>query len=341
MKVITAGPSENQFASSPRYQMTEKRIGIIGCGTVTEKSYVPSLKRMEGVKVDYVYDVNDANSRKVADLLSAKVEKPEYIFKNTDFTIVATPPSTHFEIIKLGLSKGARNIVCEKPFLGNVVQARELIANASAVGAKLFVAHFRRCYPSVNLAREISLSGILGNLKEVLVSEGGRFSWVTKSGYVTKDPYGGVLFDTGSHTIDMAIFASGLDLINYDVKVHEVTRDKPEPSHEIKSKLSLKSGSADVEFTLHFSRYGDLANRIKLVFANGMMELSVAFQNKIRLVANNRPMVLCSEENFHHGSDCFIYQYYQMFNSIGSDKFDASRFVTLTSVLEQVSSFTD
>ena len=81
MKVITAGPSENQFASSPRYQMTEKRIGIIGCGTVTEKSYVPSLKRMEGVKVDYVYDVNDANSRKVADLLSAKVEKPDFILK--------------------------------------------------------------------------------------------------------------------------------------------------------------------------------------------------------------------------------------------------------------------
>lgn len=321
--------------------MTEKRIGIIGCGTVTEKSYAPGLGRIDGVRFDYVYDVNNANAVKVAGLLNAKIEKPESIFRNSDFTIVATPPSTHFELIKLGLASGARNIVCEKPFLGSVAQARELIADSAAAGAKLYVAHFRRCYPSVNLAREISLSGILGNLRKIIIAEGGRFSWVTKSGYVTKDPFGGVLFDTGSHTIDMTIFAAGLDIVENVVKVREVTRDKPEPSHEVKSTLSLTSGSNEVECTLHFSRYGDLANRIKLVFEKGSIELSSAFQNKVRLTANGRPIAVCSEENFHHGSDCFIYQYYQMFNSIDSDKFEAGRFVTLTSILEQVSSFTD
>jgi predicted dehydrogenase len=322
-------------------EMTKARIGVIGCGTVTTKFYVPSLRRMEGVHVEYVYDVNEENSKAVAAALGAKIEKPEFIFRNSDFTIIATPPGTHFQLIKQGLSAGAKNIVCEKPFLGNVGEAAEVIAQAEASGSNLFVAHFRRCFPSVNLAREMSLSDILGSLKSIHIAEGGRFAWETKSGYVTKDPFGGVLFDTGSHTIDMAIFAAGLDSSPLNVEVKSVTRDKPEPSHEIKASLSLASATGVVECKLHFSRYGDLSNRIKLVFERGTLEFSSSFENKIRLTANNRSVVICSEQNFHHMSDCFIYQYYQMFNSIDSQKFEGSRFVTLTSILEQVSSFTD
>lgn len=321
--------------------MNTMRIGIIGCGTVTAASYVPSLKRMEGTEVSYVYDVVEANARGVAQALNAKVEQPDFIFKNSDFTIIATPPSSHYELIRQGLSIGARNIVSEKPFLGNVGQAEELIAMAKDAGAHLYVAHFRRCFPSVNLARQLSLSGILGDLRSIKIAEGGRFAWPTKSGYVTKDPFGGVLFDTGSHTIDMAIFAAGLDIADCKAKVRKVIRDKPEPSHEISAELNLEAGSNSVECGLKFSRFGDLSNRIKLQYEKGTVEFSAAFENKIRMTVNGRSIVMCSEQNFHHMGDCFVYQYYQMFNSIESDKFEASRFLTLTSVLEQVSSFTD
>ncbi|CAN1556580.1 MviM Predicted dehydrogenases and related proteins [Spirosomataceae bacterium] len=316
------------------------KAGIIGCGAVTQKSYISNLPRCGKIVISYLFDTNIEMALKAAKGTDIEAVSLNELKKKSDIIIIATPPSTHFELLKDVLVEG-KMVICEKPFLTNAIEVQEVLEIAKKYNSQLYVAHFRRCFPTLKLANELISTNILGEVKGISIFEGGKFSWHTESGYVFSDKSGGVLYDTGSHSIDMALYVTSLDLQTISkVHINTITRDKVEPSHEIKAalKLELESNKA-VDFNFMLSRYGVLSNKIKIECENGYLEIPIDMKNYIKIGRNDKFTILYTKEKYENLMDCFAIQFDEMLNDDINDKFKAYRFSNLVKILETVRDF--
>jgi predicted dehydrogenase len=313
-----------------------RRLGIVGCGAVVQSLYMKALGFYPEIQLARVNDLNSESAARVAATSGAEPSTVEQIMADCEIVVVATPPATHAKIVEGFLSEG-RTVICEKPFVGRRVDAERLAALADERKSQLFVAHFRRCFPSVRLARALIDSGILGDITAVSAYEGGRFSWQAESGYVYKDPYGGVLFDTGSHTLDMLLYVAGLDSGSVRVATARTVRDCPEPSHDLEAQVCLSREGRDISGHFKFSRVLATANKIRVECENGFVELPVGLANYVRLGGRDgRAVIVYSRESYDDLTDCFALQFKQMFFPDEDRTFSVDRFVNLTEVLEAV-----
>lgn len=316
------------------------KAGIIGCGAVTQKSYISNLPRCGKIVISYLFDTNIEMALKAAKGSDIEVVNLNDLKKKSDIIIIATPPSTHFELLKDVLLEG-KIVICEKPFLTNAFEVIEVLEIAKKYNSQLFVAHFRRCFPTLKLANDLIKTNVLGLVKRISIYEGGKFSWHTESGYVFKEKSGGVLYDTGSHSIDMALYITSLDLQTISkVQVNSIKRDKEEPSHEIKVNLKLDlDTNKSVDFNFMLSRYGVLSNKIKVECENGYLEIPIDMKNYIKIGRNDKFTILYTKEKYENLMDCFAIQFDEMLNDDTNDKFKAYRFSNLVKILEIVRDF--
>lgn len=314
----------------------KKSLGIIGCGAVTQKQYVKVLSMFTDISVDGVFDISTELSTLVADLLGAKVMSKQQLLNECEIIVIATPPSTHYELIKDALQPG-KKVICEKPFVGTIKECDELVALAKERSAELYVAHFRRTFPSVQLAKSIVKSKIMGEVTGIEVYEGGKFSWITKSGYVYKDPFGGVLFDTGSHTIDMALFMANIDTMDINLKVLSIKKDKAEPAHDIAANLQLETKQGDIDLKIKLSRRLLLSNKIRINCQHGFIDVPAAtMSDYIRIGSKTSSTVVYTNTKYADLMDCFAMQFKDMFYDVKDSVYDAKRFINLTKILETI-----
>lgn len=319
--------------------MSERRtVGIVGCGAVIQKNYLKTLALYPDIRVSHVCDLNSSAAEKVALLTGAKVSSLGQIRSECDVVIIATPPSSHANLVEEMIAPG-RTVICEKPFVGKKSEAELLVRLASESNCNLFVAHFRRCFPSVRLARSLIETGVMGAVTGVSAYEGGRFSWEAESGYVYKDPYGGVLFDTGSHTIDMLLHVACLDSSPLEIAVTSVERNCPEPSHDLETRFSLSGvGTDSIKGHLKFSRLLATANKIRVDCEHGFVELPVGMVNYVKLGRQGRrSVVVRAKETYDDLMDCFALQFRQMLYPDLKRTFTADKFINLALILETVS----
>lgn len=83
-----------------------------------------------------------------------------------DFVTVATPNHTHFEIAKAAVEAGF-NVVCDKPMTFDLAQAEALAAAVDKSGVVFAVSHNYTGYPLVRQARQMILSGELGEINAI------------------------------------------------------------------------------------------------------------------------------------------------------------------------------
>ena len=168
--------------------------------------------------------------------------------------------------------------------------------------------------------------------------EGGRFSWQAESGYVYKDPLGGVLFDTGSHTLDMLLYVANLDTGILEVTVAVTERDCPEPSNDLETRVGLSRGGRNISGHFKISRVVATANKIRVDCENGFVELPVGLTNYVRLGSRDgRAVIVHSRETYNDLMECFALQLKRMFYPDAEGTFSAERFINLTTLLESIS----
>ena len=317
--------------------VSRRRLGVIGCGAVVQSIYLKALAYFPEINLARVNDVNPDSAARVALTSGASVSSQQQIMADCEIVVIATPPSSHAELVESFLTDG-RTVICEKPFVGRRDDAERLTRLAVDQGCKLFVAHFRRCFPSVRLARALIGSGILGQVTKLSAFEGGRFSWQAESSYVYKDPYGGVLFDTGSHTLDTLLYAAGFDTGSLEVTAVHTQRDSPEPSNDIDCHLALSRDGREIPGHFKLSRIVATANKIRVECENGFVELPVGLTNYVRLGGREgRAVVVHARESYSDLIDCFALELKEMFFPDDDSAFSAEKFVNLTKVLETVS----
>jgi predicted dehydrogenase len=111
------------------------------------------------------YDIPPARAYgSYQELLAGELKLPAD--QRIDFVTVATPNHTHFPIAKAAVEAGF-NVMCDKPLTLNLAEAEQLAAAVDKSGVVFGVTHNYTGYPLVRQAREMVLSGELGEINAV------------------------------------------------------------------------------------------------------------------------------------------------------------------------------
>jgi predicted dehydrogenase len=172
------------------------RVGLVGCGRIAERGYLPALRRVPGLELAAVADVDPARCAGAAPGAPAFGSAAALLAEAAlDALIVATPAETHLEIARLAAAAGLPALV-EKPPAADVEQARELAALAPAP----WIGFNRRFEPALQRLR----AGLpASRLELTLAFSYERASWGSHAAS------GDVLLDVGPHLLDLARWLGG------------------------------------------------------------------------------------------------------------------------------------
>lgn len=111
------------------------------------------------------YDVcQDRAYASYRDMLATEAKKP--VGERIDFVSVTTPNHTHFEVAKAAVEAGF-HVMCDKPMTFDLAQAEELAKLVDKSNVVFALTHNYTGYPLVRQAREMILSGELGEIQAV------------------------------------------------------------------------------------------------------------------------------------------------------------------------------
>jgi len=187
------------------------KIGIIGCGAVTEILHLPALLERTDILLSAAVDKNLDRANLIAAKSQARAfSSIEDALTEIDAAIVALPHGLHCEAT-VKLLKAGKHVLVEKPMAPTSKECDEMIAASEASGAGLTIGQMRRFCPAVVAAKSFLQQGLIGRIQSFSILEGGVFAWPVASDYLLRKETagGGVLVDTGAHTFDMILWLFG------------------------------------------------------------------------------------------------------------------------------------
>ncbi len=161
-----------------------------------------------------------------------------------DFVSIATPNHMHFPVARAAVEAGF-HCVCDKPMTLTLAEAEELAAIVKRSNVVFAVTHNYTGYPLVRQARQMILSGELGDIQAIratyiqgwlrsrLESEGQKqAAWRTDP---TKSGAAGCFGDIGTHAYNLGRYMTGLlpDSISCNLKIFEPPRPLDDYGHAV------------------------------------------------------------------------------------------------------------
>ena len=187
------------------------RIGIIGCGAVTEHRHLPALAALQ-MRPALLVDTNVARARELAKSSGALHVSDRYEpwIEEIDAAIVALPHHLHAPVA-IDLLRRGIHVLVEKPLAMDRVQCEAVIAAAAESGKVLAVGLMRRFRHGVRWLKSALDAGVFGPITSFDVREGWVYGWpVASSFFVQREASGGgVLADLGAHTLDLLLWWLG------------------------------------------------------------------------------------------------------------------------------------
>jgi len=244
------------------------RIGIIGCGAVSQRFHLPAAAKADGCSVTILVD----SDRSRAEQLAAKYKVPTIStdFKDVphhaDAAIVAVPHRLHAPIGEYLLSSGC-HVLMEKPLALTDAECQRLITLANQKGVILSVGLLRRYFRAYQIAKKLMEAGTVGNIESFDIREGNIYNWPVASDFMFRagQSGGGVLIDNGAHTLDFVLWCLG------DVESVEYYDDNLGGMEaECIMHLQMKSGAKGV---VELSRLRNLRNTAIISGEKGQIEL--------------------------------------------------------------------
>ena len=160
-----------------------------------------------------------------------------------DLIVLGTPPATHFPLAKAALEAGL-DVVVDKPFTVRSAEGEELISLAAQLGRVLTVYQNRRWDGDSLTVKKLLDAGTLGSVTRFEV---GMERWAPeiakawKAG-ATAEEGGGVLFDLGTHVLDLCLQFFGPATVTYA----EIQARRPQESADDDVFLALRHQSGVV-----------------------------------------------------------------------------------------------
>lgn len=184
-------------------------IGLLGTGSIAHKM-TSTIMKMNGVNImaaasrDYQKAKNFAAEYNIPKYYGSYEELVKD--ESLDLIYIATPHSRHFEDCMLCLQNN-KNVLCEKAFTANAMQAEEVLKYAESRNLFVSEAMWTRFMPMRFKLEKIVKSGIIGNISSLTANLG--YSIADKERIMKPELAGGALLDLGVYTLNFAIMIFG------------------------------------------------------------------------------------------------------------------------------------
>jgi predicted dehydrogenase len=180
-------------------------LGLIGCGDFG-LFCMDAFSQLEGVEAAAVADVRpEAVERFTQRYNIPGVATIEELVAHdgVDLVHVATPPSSHHELVLTAL-RGGKNVLCEKPLAMNTDQADEMVAEARKRDLICPVNFVMRYNPVADTVKAIIDSGVLGApLSARLTNCASDHKLGIDHWFWKPDVAGGIFIEHGVHFFDL------------------------------------------------------------------------------------------------------------------------------------------
>src|SRR5881392_670419 len=114
---------------------TKIRLGIIGCGGVTERHHLPALCRVRDIEVIALADIDSLRAERLGRRFNIGLHYPSYsdLLETTriDAVAVCVPPQLHAEVALAALDHG-KHVFIEKPLALSLSDCDTLAEQANA-----------------------------------------------------------------------------------------------------------------------------------------------------------------------------------------------------------------
>jgi predicted dehydrogenase len=174
------------------------RIGVIGCG-----EWGPNhIRNFSSLTDSVVVACSDLNLQRLSDLkaryphLHTTTDYEALLASDLDAVVVATPTSTHYEIVKNALLAG-KDILCEKPLCIDPDHGAELVHLAEERGRVLMVGHVFMFNVGIQRLKDYMQKGTLGQIYYI-------HSTRTNLGPIRQDV--NVVWDLASHDVSIFLY---------------------------------------------------------------------------------------------------------------------------------------
>ena len=144
------------------------RLGLVGLGNWGNR-IARCVHRIPGASLHSCYARNTERRERFADenqCTSSSTLEALLGDKNLDGVMIATPHSTHAELI-IAAASASKNILVEKPMTLSVVDARRCLDAVDRANVLLQVNHFRRWAPATRSLRALLDAGKLGDIQQL------------------------------------------------------------------------------------------------------------------------------------------------------------------------------
>ena len=259
------------------------KVGIIGCGKITEVRHAPEYAENPEAQIVGFYDYVPEKAEKLAEQYGGTVYKSveDMLAADIDAVSVCVANRYHAEISIQALKAG-KHVLCEKPMATTEEDCDEMVKVAEETGKFLMIGLNQRLAEAHKKGREIYQSGKLGKLVgfETHFSHPGPEGWTGLKNswfYDKKTAQFGVMADLGVHKTDLIYYLTGEKIVKTAAVL--ATTDKRYPDGKpvdvddnATAIYTLESGVVGT-MSVSWTNYGQEDNSTKLYCQEGVIRM--------------------------------------------------------------------
>ena len=187
-------------------------IGIIGCGGIANNKHMPSLRKIENVRIVAFCDIVIEKAEQAKEKFGTPDAKVYTDYKellkdpSIEVVHVLTPNREHAQITVDALYAG-KHVMCEKPMAKTAEGARQMVAAAKATGKKLAIGYQHRMKAEARYAKEYIESGAVGEIYYANCLATRRRGTPNWGVFLDAEAQGGgPIIDIATHSLDLTLY---------------------------------------------------------------------------------------------------------------------------------------
>lgn len=259
------------------------RIGVIGCGKITQVRHAPEYAENANCTLVAWYDALPERAQAMADKFGGTVCRSveEVLSLKPDAVSVCVANRDHASVTIRALEAGC-HVLCEKPMAVTMEECERMLAAAMRTGKGLMLGHNQRFNKSHMEARRMLLSGELGKPLAFRTSfaHPGPEGWTGQknSWFIQKSQSAfGVLADLGIHKTDLIHYLLDEPIVSVTAMLGTVDKTYPDGGliDVDDNALCLYRTRSGVMGQMHVSwtNYGAEDNATRIYTTKGLLRL--------------------------------------------------------------------
>ena len=195
------------------------KIGIIGCGKITEVRHAPEYHENPNCEIAALYDADEKRARLIADTYGGAVcqSAEQLLSMDIDAVSVCVANKYHAEMTIKAL-EAKKHVLCEKPMAVTADECEAMLKAEQSSGKMLMVGQSQRMALAHIKAKELYQSGEIGRLVtfRTIFGHPGPEAWVGSSNswfFDKKRASFGAMADLGVHKTDLIHFLTGEKIV--------------------------------------------------------------------------------------------------------------------------------